>query len=226
MRVPSSVSEHGINIDVRQAEASIEADKQNILTMIAGREDEVNALMRKQFARAALYQAASKGDLEKTKSLMESEVFDSMEHAVRVADEEGCVYDICEYNDKNDQGDQTAVLHYLLERGCSPNNTTERHGHPALKLAFGIGAYDKVKLLLKYGADPLFVTDEPDAKGRPDGFLTMEDIEKSTCPRKVYKKMLKAGVPWEGTPESDDEKYSENGLDCRCSSSEDEEEEE
>ena len=81
---PSSVAEHGFNIDVRQAEATSKIDKQNILTMIAGREDEVNALMRKQFARAAVYQAATKGDLEKTKSLMESEVFDSMEHAVRV----------------------------------------------------------------------------------------------------------------------------------------------
>ena len=84
-------------------------------------------------------------------------------------------------------------------------------------------AYDKVKLLLKHGADPLFVA-KADAKGRPGGFLTMEDIVQSSCPRKIYKKMLKAGVPWKGEegPRSDDKEYSEDDS----SNSEEEEEEE
>ena len=195
---PSSVAEQGFKIDVRNAEASSETDRRNILALIAGREDEVNALMRKQFARSALYQAASKGNLVKTKELMESEVFDSEEHAVRVADEEGCVYDCCEYEDDIDEGDQTAVIKYLLNKGCSPNNiSTEPHRRPALKAAFIYEAYSKVKLLLKHGADPLFVA-EPDAKGRPGGFLSMEDITKKSCPKKLYKQMLKLKVPWQG----------------------------
>jgi hypothetical protein len=65
-----------------------------------------------------------------------------------------------------------------------------------------------VRLLLKHGADPLYAA-PADKKGRVGRALTLGDINKKSCPKNIYKCMVKTGVE-KGGEDDDDEDDDED----------------
>mmetsp|Transcript_5643 Transcript_5643/g.8668 ORF Transcript_5643/g.8668 Transcript_5643/m.8668 type:complete len:468 (-) Transcript_5643:28-1431(-) len=151
---PSGVSMKGFNVDITKAEATREEDERSIQRWVGDRVDEVNLTLRRKFIRSAMYMAATEiGEVDVLRDIMEDPIL-TMEKAVKIADEEGCVNDAAEYVGPKRPGkkDRQACLRYLLEVGCDPNKKTYQ-GKLPLDTAFEIGQFHNVRLLLEFGAD-------------------------------------------------------------------------
>ena len=115
----------------------------------------------------------------------------SMAQAVRLADEDDCLCDACEYHKgygggKGVDGSYECVK-YLLSIGCDVNKWNADAETTPVGKAFVASHYDKVRLLLENGADLK-------AEG-PDGqrAVTKGQIEKN-CPEDLKALLVEAGV--------------------------------
>ena len=194
---PTAVSKLGYYVDLRNAQASLPSDKENILRFIGDKEEEVHATLRKKFARPYLYQLATDvSDCDELIKVVESGVLGTVKEAAAVADEDGCLCDACEYivgypgfgrNGRPADGSFDLVK-YLLKMGCDPNKWNTDGECTAIAKCFMGGHYDKARYLLEHGADLK-------AKG-PDGEpgISKEHVKVKNVPDDLKVKLVEAGI--------------------------------
>lgn len=151
---PTAVSQKGMLVNIADAEASMDSDREHISSWVADREDEVNRTMHRVFSPFGLYCAATQmGDLENLKRTVRSveDLFGTKEIVIAVAHQQDVVFDVAKYTDA-----WGPILVYLLDYGCDPNFKCQREegrGQTPLDSAFYSGNYSHVRTLLKYNAD-------------------------------------------------------------------------
>lgn len=179
---PSHVSKLGVQVDIRNASASRESDQRNIMKWIGDQADKVNTVMRRKFLRPAIYMAATEfGDPKYLQELIEGGLV-SIEEAVAISEEEGCLADACEYVENANYRDNEGCVKYLLELGCDPNRRNY-DGKLAFEFVFEYGNYHHARHLLKFNADPLLA-----------GKSSIKCISTDEIPKDVLKMLQKSGM--------------------------------
>lgn len=153
--LPGRVSLQGARVDILRAEASVASDRDNILRLMRGREEEINAIMRKRFLPDALYSAANQiasvsGSSKEPEEVMGCGLV-SHEEMVLCINGSGALAD-CAFYPEDRRGNRRC-LEYLLTARCDPNALAADDKH-SLENAFHHRNYTNVRLLLEARADP------------------------------------------------------------------------
>lgn len=157
---PAEVSFKGVDVKIREANASNQSDKKNILRLIGKSADDVNMTLRRRFARQALYNwcATAYANAEKVEWLLNSGLLGGDTQKRKAVSQEVLV-DACEYTD----GSTHAVIDILLQASADLNQSNEKGTATPLKHAVQHGSIQILEKLLRAKAD---MNKAYDASGR------------------------------------------------------------